>query len=63
MALAQGVQTKLICDLCCIHGIWKILLVSKHKQHGIAQLILHVESQHELPQVGMRVTKLDGKQA
>ena len=40
MALAQGVQAQLIGDLCCIHRIGQILLVGKHQQDSVAQLIL-----------------------
>ena len=39
MALAKGVNSQLICDLCCIHGVRKILLVSEAEEHGIAQLV------------------------
>jgi hypothetical protein len=35
VSLAKGVQPKLISNLSGIHSIWKILLVSKHKQHSI----------------------------
>jgi hypothetical protein len=40
VALAQGVETKLICYLSSIHCIWQILLVSKNEQDSIPQLIL-----------------------
>ena len=40
MALAEGVQSQLVCDLSCVHGIGKILLVGEHQQHGVTQLIL-----------------------
>lgn len=42
VALAQGMETKLICDLSSIHCIRKILLVSKNQQHRIPQLILQM---------------------
>jgi hypothetical protein len=35
VTLAKGVQTKLISNFSSVHCIWKILLVSKHKQHSI----------------------------
>jgi hypothetical protein len=42
VALAQGMETKLIGDLSSIHCIWQILLVSKNEQDSIPQLILPV---------------------
>ena len=38
--LPEPVQSKLIGDLCGVHGIGKILLVGEDKQEGIAELIL-----------------------
>ena len=43
MALAEGVQSQLVCDLSCVHGIGKILLVGEHQQHSVTQLILQNE--------------------
>ena len=40
MALAEGVQSQLVCDLSCVHSIGKILLVGEHQQHSVTQLIL-----------------------
>ena len=40
VTLTQGVKAKLIRDFSGIHGVWKILLVGKHKQHSITQLVL-----------------------
>lgn len=40
VALPEGVEAKLISNLSSIHCIWKILLVSKYKQHSISQFIL-----------------------
>ena len=40
MALAKRVQAQLVRNLCCIHGIGQILLVGKHQQDRVAQLIL-----------------------
>ena len=40
MALAEGVQAELVCDLSSVHGIRKILLVGEHQQHSVAQLVL-----------------------
>lgn len=40
VALAKAVQSKLVCDLRCVHCIWKILLVGENQQHGVAQLVL-----------------------
>ncbi len=42
VALTQGVQAKLVRNLCCIHGIWKILLVGEYKQNSITQFILQI---------------------
>lgn len=41
MALAEGVQAELVCDLSSVHGIGEILLVGEHQQHSVAQLVLH----------------------
>ena len=40
VALTEGMQAELVSDFCSIHGIRKILFVSKHEQHCISQLIL-----------------------
>lgn len=32
-------EAKLVSNLCGIHGIWKILFVSKDKEDGIAELV------------------------
>jgi hypothetical protein len=40
VALAQGVQAELVGDLRCVHGVGQILLVGKHQQDGVAQLVL-----------------------
>ncbi len=40
MTLAKGVKSELICDLCCIHGIGKILFVGEAQEHGVAELVL-----------------------
>lgn len=40
MALTERMKAKLISYLCCIHSIWKILFVCKHKQDSISQLVL-----------------------
>jgi len=37
--LAQGVEAQLISDLCCIHGVGQILLVGKHQQDCVTQLV------------------------
>jgi hypothetical protein len=34
------VQPQLVSDLCCIHCVGQVLLVGKHQQHSIAQLVL-----------------------
>ena len=39
-SLSKSVQSKLICDLCSVHGIGQILLVCEDKQEGITKLIL-----------------------
>ena len=41
VALAEGVQAELVCDLSSVHGIGEILLVGEHQQHSVAQLVLH----------------------
>lgn len=38
--LPEPMQSKLVGDLCSIHGIGKILLVGKDKEEGIPELIL-----------------------
>jgi hypothetical protein len=43
VALAQLVQVELVCDLSCIHCIGQILLVGKHQQHCIPQLVLQAQ--------------------
>ena len=43
MALSERVQAKFVSNLSCIHSIWKILLVGKHKQHSIPQFILQIQ--------------------
>ena len=43
MALAKGVQTQLVCDLGCVHGVGQVLLVCKHQQHRVAQLVLRTK--------------------
>ena len=40
VALTQGVEAKLVCDLSSIHGIWQILLVGKYQQDCVTQLLL-----------------------
>lgn len=40
VALAQRVQPQLVGDLCRVHGVGQVLLVGKHQQHRVAQLIL-----------------------
>lgn len=40
VALPERVKAKLISNFCCVHGIWKILFVSKNKQNSIPQFIL-----------------------
>ena len=39
MSVAQRVQTKLIGDLCRIHGVGKILLIGEHEKKGVTELI------------------------
>ena len=41
VALTQGMEAKLVCDLSSIHGIGQILLVGKYQQHCVTQLLLH----------------------
>ena len=38
--LPQRVQPKLVRDLGRVHGVGQILLVGKHEQRGVAQLVL-----------------------
>lgn len=40
VALAQGVQAKLVGDLCCVHGVGQVLLIGEHEEDGVAQLVL-----------------------
>lgn len=40
VALTKAVQAQLVCDLRSVHGIGQVLLVGKHQQDCIAQLIL-----------------------
>ena len=40
MALAKRMETQFVGDLSCRHGVGEILLVGKHKQHSVAELIL-----------------------
>lgn len=44
VALAQGVQAQLVGDLCGRHGVGEVLLVGKDQQHGVAQLILQIDT-------------------
>lgn len=39
-ALPQAVKAKLVGNLGGVHGVWKILLVGKDQQDGVAQLVL-----------------------
>jgi hypothetical protein len=38
--LSQPMQTQFVGDFCCVHCIWQVLLVRKHKKEGVAQLVL-----------------------
>lgn len=49
MALAERVQAQLISDLGSVHGVRQILLVGKHKQDGVAQLVLQPQARLSLP--------------
>lgn len=40
VTLSQRMETKLICNLCCVHRIGQILLVCKDKQHSITKFVL-----------------------
>lgn len=40
VTLSQGMESKLICNLCCVHCIGQILLVCEDKQHGITKFVL-----------------------
>mmetsp|Transcript_6020 Transcript_6020/g.15757 ORF Transcript_6020/g.15757 Transcript_6020/m.15757 type:complete len:262 (-) Transcript_6020:40-825(-) len=40
VTLAQRMQAELVRDLGGVHGVWQILLIGKHEQHGLAQLVL-----------------------
>jgi len=42
VTLAERVQSQLVSDLSCVHGVGQVLLVGKYQQHSIAQLILSV---------------------
>ncbi len=42
VALAQGVQAQLVCYLRGVHCVGQVLLVRKHEEHRVAQLILQV---------------------
>lgn len=44
VTLAERVKTKFVGDLSSIHGIRKILLVGKYKQHSIPQFILQISN-------------------
>jgi len=33
-------QTKLIGDLCCVHGVGQVLFVGENEQEGVPQLVL-----------------------
>lgn len=46
VTLAQRVQAKLVGDLSSVHSIWQILLVGKHQQDSIAQLVLRPQPRH-----------------
>lgn len=39
MTLSNRVQTKLVCDFCGGHCIWKVLFVGKNEEHRITKLI------------------------
>ena len=39
-------QSKLVGDLGCVHGIWQILLVCKDQEKGISELVLVEHSLH-----------------
>lgn len=43
LALTQGVEAQLVCDLSNVHRVWQILLVGKHEEHGLAQLVLQAQ--------------------
>ena len=38
-------QAQLVSDLCRVHGVREVLLVGKHQQHGVTELVL---SQHSV---------------
>jgi len=40
VAVSQGVEAQLVCDLGGVHGVGQILLVGEHQQHSVPQLIL-----------------------
>lgn len=40
LTLSQAVQAELVGDLGSVHSVRQILLVSKHKQQGVAQFVL-----------------------
>lgn len=39
-SLSDGMQAQLLGDLCSVHGIRQVLLVGKHKQQRVSQLVL-----------------------
>ena len=45
--VAQTVETELVCNLGCVHGVRQILLVSEAEQDSVPQFVL-VEHAHEL---------------
>ena len=44
VTLAQRVQAQLVGDLSSVHGVWQILLVGKHQQDCVAQLVLQPQT-------------------
>ncbi len=40
VALSEGIQSELVGDLCGVHCVGQILLVGKHKEHSVSELVL-----------------------
>ena len=45
-------QAQLVSDLCRVHGVREVLLVGKHQQHGVTELVLSQHSVKLVPGLG-----------
>ena len=56
VAVAQGVQAELVCDLGGVHGVGQILLVGEDQQDGVTELVLREHAQKLLASLAHTVS-------